>query len=263
MKRFCIAFTCGVLMTAVLFASCTKKSDLAAPYNEALTKTKPPKEFKSCDIKRVICWNPGGLIEHVFEYNQKGDPIRINSLNGGPEYPNFEFRYDNKGRLSDYIAPYPYSGCEFWHVYEYDDKDRMVKDTRYVFSNYGENPTPGWLPLMRITTFEYTDNSTIVKATTVFPYDTRPPYVTSFDYSGNTTIGYENTVNVHRTSWVWMTITHDYAPRNWYPATEYNEYGLPTKYGGYVGPSGQYGAHILDLNYAQKIEYTCKKDQEQ
>ena len=218
-----------------------------------VSKPKPPKEFKTCDIKKMICWTPAGLLTYDFEYNAKGDPIRINSSFVATGYPRYEFRYDKQGRLSDYIGPYNNNAFEFWHVYEYDDQNRMVRDTRYIFGDYGgEDPTPGYLPSLRITSFEYQPGSTLVKSTVTYPYANIQPVTSYYDYSGTGPGGIENTVNVHRTSWVWMTITHDYTPRNWYLQSEYNEYGLPTKF------NGEYGAHILDFPYARTIEYDCR-----
>ena len=54
----------------------------------------------------MICWTPAGLLTYDFEYNAKGDPIRINSSFVATGYPRYEFRYDKQGRLSDYIGPY-------------------------------------------------------------------------------------------------------------------------------------------------------------
>ena len=254
MKNALKAWFYSMIGIILLLGSCTKKSELADRYEQA-SKPKPPKEFKSCDISRMVCLTPAGLITYDFEYNAKGDPLRINPSFVATGYPKYEFRYDHKGRLSDYIGPYNNNAFEFWHVYEYDDRDRMIRDTRYIFGDYGgEHPTPGYLPSMRVTTFEYEPGSTRVKYTVVYPYANMQPVVSYFDYSGNTTGGIENTVNVHRTSWVWMAITYDYTPRNPYLHTDYNEYGLPVKF------NGPYGARILEFPSAVTIEYTCKGD---
>jgi len=262
-SAFSISFRLLLLMLIVwLFASCSK--DVSVGVQEELpSKPREDKAIKHCQISKVIDYNPFLSSPRIFtfEYNQKGDPVKITPTLVSTGSPKHEFRYDKKGRLTDYIGPYNNGAFEFWHVYGYDQNGRIVTDSTYIFGDYsGDAPTHDFLSLRRYVTYEYDAQDRISKATTVYPFAPFPVQVQEYNYGadGNRImpgVVYDNNINPLRTNTIWMFLNRDYSMNNSWNASGFTGEGLPTSIN--VPHSHQFIAGSL---YPQVIEYNCKGD---
>jgi hypothetical protein len=259
-SAFSISFRLLLLVLIVwLFTSCSK--DVSVGVQEELpSKPKGDKAIKHCEISKVVDYNPFLLSPRVFtfEYNSKGDPIKITPTLVSTGSPKHEFRYDHKGRLTDYIGPYNNGAFEFWHVYGYDNKGRIATDTTYIFGNYGALPTNDLPSLRRHVTYEYDEQDRIKKMTTVFPFAPFSPEVQEYAYDadGNRIIPgvvYDGNINPLRTNAIWMFINRDYSVNNQWNASSFTSMGLPEAIN--VPHTRQFIAGAL---YPQLIEYNCK-----
>lgn len=245
-----------VLLAGITMLTACKK-DLSQQ-EEELSKPKGVKEYKPCEITKLVAydpWSPAARV-FIFEYNSKGDPVKITPSIIGTGTPKHEFRYDNKGRLTDYIGPYLNDAFEFWHEYGYDSKDRIVQDTLYIFGLYGEEPTNGYPPSHRIISYEYDSKDRISKSTTVWTYG-YPTDVAVFTYDDNGNLirpgfVYDNKINPLRTNRIWMFISRDYSMNNPWAGASFNDNGLPTTL---VVP---HTLAFLSSVYPHYIEYACK-----
>ncbi|MGB8193538.1 MAG: hypothetical protein WCF67_16525 [Chitinophagaceae bacterium] len=233
-------------MALLLTASCKKDMD--------------DKQIKHCDIVQVKGKFPNTDTNYyVFKYNHKGDPAEIITSRVGTGSPNHEFRYDKKQRLTDYIGPYNNGGFEFWHEYGYDNKDRIVKDTLYIFGLYGEEPS-GYVDfLKRIITYEYDSKNRIIKMTDAFADGSGLVAIITYTYDnrGNLVrpgITYDNNVNFHRTHPVWMFIDQEFSANNPIQALSYNSEGLPTAF----SPPDETKIFLRYIPVVQ-LQYDCKK----
>jgi hypothetical protein len=251
---------CCIFLTGILLASCSKEAGFAA--QEEPLKPKGPKQVKSCEIFRVVGYEPFLSTPRVFtfEYNSKGDPIKITPTLVSTGSPKHEFRYDKKGRLTDYIGPYNNGAFEFWHEYGYDDNDRIVTDTVYIFGMYGEEPANDFPSLRRLVAYEYDDNNRIKKVTTVFPV-AGGSFVQEYNYDNNGNrildgVVYDDNPNPLRTHNIWMFLSRDYSVNNPWSTAVYNDDDLPTTL---VVPHSRF--FIVGSLFPQFIEYTCKGEQ--
>lgn len=242
----------------LLLASCAK--DAITQPEELSSKPKTVKESKFCQITKVTGYEPWSLHPRVFifEYNEKGDPLRITPSIVSTGSPKHEFRYDKKGRLTDYIGPYNNGAFEFWAKYTYDNQDRIVSDVTYIFGNYGEEPTNDYLSLRQQHAYEYDQQNRITKVITNYPFAPYPGNTQeySYDQSGNRMapgVAYNNSPNPLRTNSIWMFLSRDYSMDNPYPATSYNDNGMPTTI---AVPLSKY--LIVGSLVPHFIEYSCK-----
>jgi len=234
-----------------LLLSCTKEASILT--QEEPSKPKIEKEIKHCEITRVVGYEPFLPSPRVFtfEYNQKGDPIRITPTLVSTGSPKHEFRYDNKGRLTDYIGPYNNGFFEFWHIYRYDNKDRIVSDSVYIFGRYGERPSDDFPSLRQYHTYEYDAQDRIKKVNS-------GSSVQEFNYDedGNRIIPgvtYDDNPNPFRTNRIWMFLNRDYSVNNSWSTAVYNDKGLPATL---VVPHSRF--FIVGSLFPQFIEYSCK-----
>jgi hypothetical protein len=135
------------LSVAILLTSC--KREVATP------EPSTPR----CQIKKIIQKMPG-MEQRTgeFTYNKAGNPIDFTPQGYSTGSVKYEFRYDNKGRLTDYIGYYPTTTIppvfEFWRRFIYDDKGRIIRDTAYRYGPYGPALTT-FYNYKTVTEYEY------------------------------------------------------------------------------------------------------------
>jgi hypothetical protein len=246
-----------------MLASCKKNIDVA-PTAELPAKLKGDQEFKKCNITKIIEFNPyQPPAIFYFEYDSKGNPTKVTPSYFGTNYPVQLFRYDKKGRLTDYIGTDPWlTGFEFWHVYVYDNKNRIIRDTAHIWGRYGDVPHDDRLDLMFVNAFEYDSQERIIKSTLTFPLHPQIVAVQTYNYNNAGNLiepgaVYDDKVNIHRTNSIWMFIDRNYSVNNSWPIPVYNNYGLPTV----VGTDRFYGFLNAGMS-PHYIEYDCKGHQE-
>jgi hypothetical protein len=254
-----------VLFVSVLLASCAKQADLPAEQQQP-SKPKADKEFKKCAITKIIANNfvfPGRV--YLFEYNDKGDPVKVTPSAVGTGSPVLHFVYDKKGRLLEFYGLYSNGHFEFWNIYQYDKKDVVVSDTSYGFGTYESTPTGDHVTsipdphFLSLTSYEYDAQGRVSRTTGVLPVDlSLGPFVREFHYdaAGNLqSFGalYDNRMNLRRTNAVWMFVDRNYSINNERPADNYNGAGLPTFF-----LSDEAWLMFLHGIFPRSIEYDCK-----
>jgi hypothetical protein len=258
MKNFFHSAVVAVTLFSFLLFSCQKEVNTTAE-SEIAGKVKPgDKEYNKCEIESITVLDPiFSWRSAAFEYNQHGDPTHITPDFVGTGNPKQEFRYDKKQRLTDYIGRYDGQGFEFWHKYGYDEKDRIIRDTQYVFGFYGAEPSGAILTYY----IDYTyDNKNRISQLSLF--DVRapgPPFVQTYTYDVNGNLAgetYDDKVNIRRTNKIWMFIDRDYSVNNPINADVYNFFDLPTAFNS-LNPGTNSFLHIIPLNYST-IKYFCK-----
>ncbi|MDO6433176.1 hypothetical protein Q4E93_21380 [Flavitalea sp. BT771] len=178
-------------------------------------------------------------------YNAHGDPVSLLATNSVPNATNVDqyFRYDIRGRLSDYILTFTQAtGVLVWHKYSYPSNN-FVTDTVINYTGTVDGPPPiakesafGYL------IFGYTMDAfgRITKIWSVSPDPQTPPVLSStivYDANGNkplsrTDLTYDNKINPYRTNKIWQFVYNDYSRNNVLPADHsftpvYNDFGLP------------------------------------
>jgi hypothetical protein len=236
----------------------------------------PGQEFTYCDIKKLKVWFNDSYNEFNVIYNNKGQPKDVLGINPDTPLTKFSFdqhfRYDKKGRLTDWILNPPgQKQVWLWDTYRYLS-DKKVVDTTYAPYNYGNPfsfisdqhpPYGGGFP-MRVRIFDYDEYGRVVKMTWdnsvhVYEYDTRG---NSTDYPGNV---YDSGVNIVRTNKIWMFVNNNYNVNNYtvnYYGTNvltYNSYMLPTTIELIPG-WGHDGEQFMTAFIFNKmvVEYDCK-----
>jgi hypothetical protein len=197
----------------------------------------------------------------TINYNKFGDPVSILKNGGaGTGNANCYFWYDNKRRVTDYIGFYNDNvSYEFWHHYYYDNKDRIVRDSMYVFGFMNNNKPNKWAD--RSIAYQYDDFDRMIHFTVTEAYGNFSwSQDLVYDQGGNLqTYGpwqYDDKYNPHLLHKIWQFIEQDYSINN--PVDggrpiQYNDKGFPTYYatrsgfGIFLGQIA--GAHV-------KIEYS-------
>jgi hypothetical protein len=223
-----------------------------------------------CRIKQLIMKAEGNKDKSgTFGYNSNGDPVSYTPTGYGNGSLKYEFRYDNSGRLTDYIGYDPTSvpvTCDFWAKYTYDNRNRIVRDSVYYNSNYGPALT-SHANHIGVTTYEY-DSKDRIGAIMYKQYHNGTPNGNSawykFDYNsaGNLiTSGatYDDKASIFRTSKIWMFLNRNYSSNNLKAALSYNPKGLPVAF----APNAARGASMrffesIDLSDCD-ILYECDK----
>jgi hypothetical protein len=183
-----------IALAIALLSGCQKSDEYL---NEAYLKNeyvrgealnhKPNAEIPECSILQIIY--PVGTGNDIlqFSYNSQGDPVSITRLLGGHTgYPNYLFKYDEKNRLTNFIAPY--SGnttAEFWHQYFYDARGNIIMDSAYIFPRI-ENGFPENSYMSQLTYYTYDNKRRIIKDSTVFSNsNSTSVHRYSYDANGN------------------------------------------------------------------------------
>jgi hypothetical protein len=212
---------CAIFLGA--FYSCKKKDVIVLPGGDKLWRIE---KFSAAS---------GSQSEFNFHYNTKGNPVFITSVGFGRRQ--FEFMYDTKDRLVDFIEISPEFGRSFsiWHKYVYDSKDRVIIDS--IFKDFDIiNNRPFKARVKTVDYLEYDAKDRIIRTykkdkagveqnITVYTYN---------NYGNRTDIAsvYDTKMNIHRTHKVWQLIDRDYSINNPLGIMEYNSYnafGLPVE----------------------------------
>jgi hypothetical protein len=188
----------------------------------------------------------GGPVTAQFSYNKNGDPTSVIFNQVGTGRPNLIFRYDKYGRLTDYAGPYTNGMYEFWHHYQYLN-NRIVSDTLFGFGEIRNDTLFPSNQYALTTQFEYDAFGRIIKTIqhNVFYYRNLDDVIIIYKYDNNGNLShriwyygtpsqrdevftdYDNQVNIHRTSNVFMFVDANYSINNPIKATSYNNSGLP------------------------------------
>src|ERR1700683_3036768 len=108
----------------LIFQGCTKSG--LSPF--------PGNTVDYCRIQSLTFLNSLNQDTVSFVYDVLGRPIRGNRPINSGEPPGYLFRYDDQGRLQDFIGTYQNGAAEFWTRYFYDDGNRTVRDTTYTLA---------------------------------------------------------------------------------------------------------------------------------
>lgn len=208
----------------------------------------------------------------TFSYNHKGNPTAVNFNFVSTGRPNLLFRYNNKGWLTDYIAPYTNGHYEYWAHYTHDNKGRIIADSSFTFGTIPNGQPMPDASIRGATVYEYDSYDRIKKVTRTYPiYTEANEYIYNAagnmeiqkryidgHFSGADTFHYDNKVNVRRTNRIWMFIDRDYSKNNRKVAEHYNKSGLPTRYRlpGHVAIDFNF-IYSIELEYSD-IKYRCK-----
>jgi len=228
----------------------------------------PAQEFKYCDITKFKIWFEGSYNEFTVTYNNKKQPKDVVGINPSHN-PSFDqhFRYDKKGRLTDWISNYPGdTEVYIWETFYYISPTQVLDSS---FAPYGLHVSYisdphhpyGFNGPTRSRIFDLDAYGRIIKIT---PTDNS--YVINFTYNadGNLTTyqSYDNGVGVMRTNEIWMFINNDYSINNNIDnrygtnVFTYNSYMLPTSIQLSNGQGQQYmTTFVFDK---MEIEYDCK-----
>jgi hypothetical protein len=242
-----------IALTVIVLSSCQKNDELL---QEQRNPRAPLKQ--TCQILQISY--PVGTGNDVlqFTYNSLGDPVSGSRLLGGHTgYPNFEFKYDEKNRLTDFIGPYDsHTIAETWHKYFYDGQGNIVLDSAYIFPRI-VNGFPENAFSSQLTFYTYDNKDRIIKDSTVFSY--RSPAVVhtyAYDAKGNKQGStYDDKINVNRTHKIWMFLNRDYSVNNRFKANVYNATGLPVSW--QLSPEENAFWFLGNTYQTAQISYSC------
>lgn len=253
----------AVALLLVSFIACHKFVDIDDLWH---------KHNPDCRIEE-IAYQPGfgpDTTYATFSYNHKGQPTGINFSFISTGRPNVLFRYNNKGWLTDYIAPYDNGHYEYWAHYTHDANGRIIADSSHTFGTF-PNEQPQSDGMIRASTvYEYDGYDRIKKVTKTYSSHTeafeylynvvgnleiKNRYIEGY-FAGSDTFHYDNKVNILRTNRIWMFIDRDYSKNNRQVAERYNKSGLPTRYR-ISAATGFRIMYSIDLYHAD-IKYRCK-----
>lgn len=248
-RFFTLAFSCIVLIS---LAAC-KKSD------EKLLVNNPTAELKNCPVERIIYYRFPDTDTISFTYNSWGDPVSATRSRITTGAPNYEFRYDKKHRLTDYIGIYGSgTGAEFWHKYFYDNaasNANIVADSVYSFVEIRNGAIASYY-VAGYTVYAYDKKGRVIMDSTTWERSSIPTvYHYSYDENGNLTgRQYDQNINPNRTNKVWMFLDRDYSLNNPFVADSYNLHRLPTR----INLEKPEFLRLVDYYLDAEITYGCK-----
>lgn len=249
-RFFTPTFLCLVLIG---LAGC-KKGD------EKLLENNPTAELKGCPIERIIYYRFPDTDTITFTYNSWDDPVSGTRSRVTTGAPNYEFRYDKKHRLTDFIGWYGGDGAEYWHKYFYDNAGsnaNIIADSVYAFVRIQKGNIAQYYGA-GLTVFAYDKKGRIIMDSTKWRGSSGVT-VNHYSYNENGNLRgkqYDENLNPHRTNKIWMFLDRDYSVNNPFVADSYNLHRLPTK----INLDGKPAFLVLANNYllnAQLI-YGCK-----
>ncbi|MES1250165.1 MAG: hypothetical protein ABUL46_05740, partial [Chitinophaga rupis] len=237
MKKICTPLLAICLASIFLLPinSCRKIEDMK------ITLENGKADCRQCTIQQMtqqIRFEPFGL-NLTFTYNNRKDPVSITPDLFLPNYSQWLFYYDKKGRLSQSVTIHNDGTFDLWHVYLYDGQDRITGDSTYHIGQQGQRGTAAdrWL-----TKISYDHLNRIIKET-----QTSPGYSYSIEYvynnqgnlssrhiNDNGTIrvdditGYVNVASVLLTNKIWRFLLRDYSVNSRSQPYAVNDHGLPT-----------------------------------
>lgn len=270
MKRI-VMLGAGALVLLMVFTGCRKFFDW---------KHGGHHHDPGCRIKKVTMYEGADTMYANFNYNHKGDPVSVVISDPSTGRPNLVFRYDHKGRLKEFYAPYSMdanSNYEQWFTYRYDWKGRIVSDTAYAFGSVINHVPQPLNDYKSYATYEYDAWDRVIKVvrTYVSVNNPEPPVAIEeyvYDEDGNlewwlrssnvtpsvTEIymgPYGNKRNVRHTHKVWQFIDRNYSINEEAGAVAHNAAGLPLRYE-QLGDASRYLLYSINATNAD-LEYTC------
>lgn len=232
----------------------------------------PGQEYKYCDIKKFKVWFGDTYNEFNVTYNNKGQPKDVIGIYPDSPLHNFSFeqhfRYDKKGRLTDWITNPPGNlKVWLWDTYHYISETQVL-DTTYYGYDYGSLATdphaPYTSPTFRERLIEYDSYGRTIKIT-----NNPGGWVQTIEYdaNGNSTgySSYDSAVNIVRTNKIWMFVNNNYNVNNYIETgwgtnlMTYNAYKLPTSFI-LSSPSPDASEQFMTAFVFDKmvVEYDCK-----
>lgn len=201
-----------------------KKKDIPWP-------THPDKPLRIESFSAEIFSNNIEMVGNVI-YNERGNPIFIKKNEETTGNPDYSFVYDKNNRLTDFIGlSRNTSSFEFWHIYKYDNKDRVIVDSIFGLGDISKGrPKNATLVIARII---YDSLGRIIKYTAKHKGELLFEEIHEYNAKGNrvsSSATYDNKVNPHTLNKVWQFIDRDYSvnnPLDLVTAIEYNDKGLP------------------------------------
>lgn len=223
-----------------------------------------------CRIKQIIVKADGQKDKSgTFTYNSNGDPVSYTPAGYSNGSLKYEFRYDEGGRLTDYIGYNPTAvpaSCDFWIKYTYDSRGRIVRDSVYYNCNYGP-ALVSFANYVGTTGYEYDNKDRITAITYKQFHNSVPNGVTGYykyDYNGSgnlVTPGavYDDKTSIYRTSKIWMFLGRNYSVNNLKPAVAYNPSGFPSVFAASAARGAE--MHLLEFITLSDCEilYECSK----
>lgn len=257
-RLFNAALTAGCIAIVMFASSCKKDLQPLAPA-DMVSAPNAAGEIKKCEISRIISYDPSFVDPLIitFEYNKRGDPVSITPSFQGLNTQPLLFRYDKRGRLSDFIVMDNYGYFELWYKYVYDKHNTIIRDTLYVYGRYGEEPT---LPVYtKYGTYVYDDQGRIIRINRTLGGPIIDNNDIVYDADGNLVrfglTAYDNQVNLLRTNEILQFVLRDYSVNNPVTASSYNNSGLPLVVNS--PPPPYWFFYQWRLNNSA-IEYNCK-----
>lgn len=236
MRKLPLYKLCVWLLAGSLFlAGCDKYDDV-----------KPPRSGSCKIITLKGGLNTGDSL--VIAYDKHDNPVSIIRDVVATGAPNWYFRYDKKGRMTDFYSVYHPTNPFFenWHRYQYDAKNRIIVDTSYAFGLIGPgiplpDPELGQHSIANISTFTYDKENRIIKATDFyglvyfetshFIYNKKgnlEKIIRESEHGSTTeTFTFDDKINLRRTHPAWQFLDRDYSANNYITVYSYNAPGLP------------------------------------
>jgi hypothetical protein len=221
-----------------------------------------------CDIERIVYHTPTdtpGIAK--FSYGLHGGPtmVQFNTVStdrGG----HLLFQYDKKRRLTDYFSPMsmdPNTNYAFWYHYTYDQQNRVLVDTCYLFGAIVNGVPQPNETYKSSGNYTYDTLGRITQVRRLYFQNGVPVYVYVYNYAydGRGNLAgygpYDDRVNIHRTNKVWQFIDRNYSMNNPATATDHNSFGYPLQFN---SPDDMIFAYRIDLRQSE-IEYHCREQQ--
>lgn len=225
--------TAGIIAAAgwmIMLFSCNRNERLLAPQADGSAAGIFSRVESMTQIE-----DSGQGLRWSFAYNKYGDPESIipNEISTGR--PGHSFLYDIKKRLVQHLQFYDYpGGFERFTEYIYDPAkpNRVLRDTTY---NFGDlvNGRPQIYMTKTYTRYWYDSLDRIVQERRYLLEPQMGDSLTftyAYDQHGNLIrngVTYDDKVNIHRASRVFMFLDRDYSVNNPFQSSEYTRQGMP------------------------------------
>jgi hypothetical protein len=257
------------LLGAWCLSSCTKEY--------AYFKDHSPASCCRIDSVAVTLNSISPIVQRFhFTYNAAGRPTLIAAqVPAAYNYQDYIFRYDNHGRLKDYLFTDGGGGTYvyFWDRFTYPAPHTII-DSTYDYQGSTSDPNPIYpanITSVRIITQDAQGRTTRIIHRS--PFASPDTTYTHYDAQGDaviTGVTYDDKVNWYQLSPTWQLVFNDYSIHNpFVPATvvfpasmtAYDAFGLPTVFEERVVQPGAPGAHLMVFYYSSmQVYYSCDQN---
>jgi hypothetical protein len=253
--------------TLLLLSACTK-----------IIK-QPPLVVSTCSIQRLEIeqFNPVDsneiLITFLFvSYNAAGNPTDVVTSPAAAISPyDYHFRYDNYGRLTDFIINNTGGSTAVnWHRYSYPNQSTII-DSTYENGGLIDGPPPTPSAKKQVN-FYYLDDQLRIISNTERTFGSRGTITTtnySYDRNGNLIrngVLYDKNTCLYRTNYLWMFLNKDFSRNN--PVSDshlpltYREFGpnangLPDEFASGLVFNDEYENGLLFNYLTMSMIYNC------